>query len=113
MQPDVTRIRENVAKAATEDLLDRATVYRTGMEPAALEIIEGELRRRGVTPGDIQAHWEIKRANVLTTGLIARKCSQCDRPAVCRRWGVHWFWGKIPTFIPRLYYLCQEHAGSR
>ena len=40
------RIRDNVHKADTEDLLDRATVYRAGMEPEALEIIEEELHAK-------------------------------------------------------------------
>src|SRR5437870_2239134 len=37
-------IRENAAKATAEDLLDRVTVYRAGMEPPALEVLEQELR---------------------------------------------------------------------
>jgi hypothetical protein len=82
------------------------------MEKAALEVIDGELRRRGVTPADIHAHWEIKRANVLTVDQVARRCTFCDRPAVSRRWGIHWLWGGIPTFIPRLYQYCEMHAPA-
>ena len=116
MKLDLQRVRENVTQASTEDLLDRATVYRNGMEKAALEVIDGELRRRGVTPAEIQAHWEIKRANVLTVDQVARRCTFCDRPAVSRRWGIHWLWGSVPTFIPRLYQYCEVHqpkAGEK
>jgi len=113
MKLDLDRVRRNVAEATTEDLLDRATVYRNGMEAAALEVIDAELRRRGITPDEIQTHWETKRANVLNFGDVARCCSLCERPAITRRWGVHWFWGKLPTFIPRLYYLCEVHGTHR
>jgi hypothetical protein len=109
MELDLERIRKNVAEAGTEDLLDRATVYRDGMEPAALEIIDAELRRRGLKPDDVQTHWETKRSNVLSAGLIACRCSFCDRPAVRRRWGLHWFWNMLPTPIPRRYYYCEIH----
>jgi hypothetical protein len=113
MKLDLQRVRKNVTEATTEDLLDRATVYRAGMEAAALEIIDAELRRRGLTPSDIQSHWEIKRANVISTGMIARRCHLCERPAVVRHWGVHRLWGKIPTPFPRLYHLCAEHAPPK
>ena len=33
---DLERVQANVRKADMEDLLDRATVYRNGMEPDAL-----------------------------------------------------------------------------
>jgi hypothetical protein len=112
MKLDLNRVRENVTQASTEDLLDRATVYRNGMEAAALEIIDAELRRRGVTPADIHAHWEIKRANVLTADQVARRCTFCDRPAVTRCWGFHWLWGRLPTPIPRLYHYCEVHAPA-
>jgi hypothetical protein len=108
MQLDLERVRHNVAQATTEDLLDRVTVYRAGMEPDALAIIETELRRRGVSPDDVQTHWEMKRAGVLMSGEVARRCNFCDRPAETRDWGWHWMWGKIPIF-PRLFNYCDEH----
>ncbi|HLW64124.1 MAG TPA: hypothetical protein VKS79_02315 [Gemmataceae bacterium] len=112
MKIDLDRVRKNVTEASTEDLLDRATVYRNGMEAAALEIIDGELRRRGITPTEIHDHWEIKRANVLTVDQVARRCTFCDRPAVTRRWGIHWLWGRIPTLIPRWYQYCEVHVPA-
>jgi len=112
MKLELDRVRKNVTEASTEDLLDRATVYRQGMEPEALEIIDGELHRRGVTPADIHTHWEIKRANVLSDNQVARRCSFCDRPAISRGWGFHWLWGRIPTLLPRLYQYCEVHAPA-
>src|SRR3954453_4314818 len=44
---DLDRVRQNVLRATDEDLLDRATVYRRGMEAAALDIIDAELAERG------------------------------------------------------------------
>lgn len=48
MDWDADRVRANARQAPTEDLLERVTVYRSGMEPEAVEIIEAELRRRGI-----------------------------------------------------------------
>ena len=46
---DLDRVRKNVEEATTIDLLERATVFREGMELEALELIETELRRRGIS----------------------------------------------------------------
>jgi len=108
MELNVERVKKNVAASTTEDLLDRATVFRNGMEPAALMIIDAELQRRGVTPDEIHTHWETKRADVLMVGDVARRRSFCDRPAVVRGWGWHWFWGRVPLF-PRLFLYCDIH----
>ena len=40
MRLDLDRVRANVRAAGTEDLMDRSTVWRDGMEPEALDIIE-------------------------------------------------------------------------
>ncbi len=85
--PDRERLAVNVRSASTQDLLDRATLYRDGMEPEALELIEEELRRRGLTAAQ-----------------------QVDHAlAVSRGWGWHRLWGKVPLF-PRRVTLCAEHA---
>src|SRR5579884_673719 len=55
---DRERVRANVQEATTEDLLDRATLYADGMESEALDLIEAELRRRGVTAEVQRAHAE-------------------------------------------------------
>jgi hypothetical protein len=110
MRLDLERVRQNVRAATTEDLLDRITVYRAGMEPAAIEIIETELDRRGVGEAEIAGHAQ-RRAGALTRGGIARRCSRCPRPAVQRCWGWHRLWGKVPLF-PELKYYCEEHRRA-
>ena len=101
------RIRKNVHAATTEDLLDRITVFRGGMEPAAIEVIEAELDRRGVGEKEIREHAD-RRSDVLRSGSVAQRCSFCDRPAVARGWGWHRLWGTLPI-LPRLFYYCEVH----
>lgn len=110
MQFDIRRVAENVRRAEDEDLLDRATIYARGMEPAALDLIRAELGRRGVTADDILDHWERRKAVVLVRadGTVVR-CSLCDRPAVARGRGWHRLWGRIPVF-PRLFSYCDRHG---
>jgi hypothetical protein len=117
MRFDSERVRENVRAAATEDLLDRVTVYRAGMEEEAIIIIEEELRGRGVGGWDITEHEARRRAQTkpLADGT-AQMCSFCHRPAVAEGWGWHRMWGLLPVF-PRYYYYCEKHrpgeiAGS-
>src|SRR5262245_25126231 len=83
MRLDLRRVAEFIRKAETDELLDRVTVYREGMEPAALDLMEGELDRRGVTREDIAEHDERRRAVVVfrPDGTPVR-CSICARPAV-------------------------------
>jgi hypothetical protein len=104
------RVRANVREATTEDLLDRATVYREGMEPEALDIIEVELSRRGVTRQDLEARADrSRRPSTRPPGEgPAPRCSFCDRPAVRRGWGWHRLWGLLPVF-PRPLSYCAEH----
>jgi hypothetical protein len=113
---NLDRVRENVQHATTEDLLDRITVYRAGMEEAALDLIAAELRSRGVTPEQIDAHEEQRRqeTRLLPDGTAVR-CSFCHRPAVAEAWGWHRLWGRVPLF-PRYYHYCSGHrpeAGAR
>jgi hypothetical protein len=85
MKYDRERVRDNVRKADTEDLLDRVTVYRTGMEADALYVIEEELRRRGVTAAAIDAH--ARRRGEAGSGEaddVPARCDRCARPAVVR-----------------------------
>jgi hypothetical protein len=109
MQFDGEKVRENARKAETEDLLDRVTVYRAGMEPEALYVIEEELRRRGVTAADIDAHARRREeAGLCDDGGQPARCSFCDRPAVARGWGWHRLWGSMPLF-PRPFWYCETH----
>jgi len=106
------RVRQNVRKSTTEDLLDRVTVYRHGMEPEAVEIIESELADRDVLPAEIEAHAARRSKEVIfapdRTGL---KCSFCDRPAVVQGWGWHRMWGWVPLFR-RFYAYCEVHRAK-
>jgi len=109
---DLDKVRANVEKAETEDLLDRATVYRTGMEPEALELIEAELASRGVRADEIEAHSEARRQTSLTgPDGQAVKCWRCHRPAVAVGWGWHRLWGLLPVF-PRWLAFCEEHRPA-
>jgi hypothetical protein len=106
---DLDRVRKNVSQSTTEDLLDRATVYRAGMEDVALEVIGEELRSRGITPEQIEAHEQARRREIsLLPDGTAVRCSFCQRPAVAEAWGWHWVWGLVPVF-PRYYYYCSVH----
>ena len=109
MKADPKRILLNVRNATTEDLLDRATAYRAGMTPEALEMIEAELKDRGVGHGEIETHAERCRQEVifLPDGSAA-KCSFCERPAVACGWAMHRIFGLVPIF-PRKFYYCKEH----
>ncbi len=117
MELDLERVRENVRAATDEDLLDRVTVYRAGMEPAALEIIEAELRRRGHSAEDIDDHaYQRNGVTLWRADGTARSCSECRRPAVDGDWGWHWLrvmaWGKrrrLIPLVPRYLYYCEKH----
>jgi hypothetical protein len=109
---DIRRVAENVRRADTEDLLDRATVYSGGMEPAALDLIRDELDRRGVTTDDILDHWEKRRPVVIVLDDgTALRCSFCDRPAVVRARGWYRLAGLIPLF-PRVFAYCDQHRPT-
>src|SRR5437763_10892232 len=106
---DPDKVRENVRKADTDDLLDRVTAYRAGMEPDALYVIEEELRRRGVTAAEIEAHARRREeAGQTADGAVPERCSFCPRPAVERRWGWHRLFGLLPLF-PRPLRYCDVH----
>jgi hypothetical protein len=105
------RVLLNARSATTEDLLDRVTVYRAGMEPQALDIIEAELRRRGVGAEQIATHAEQRQDSIFLEDGTAAKCSFCHRPAVAQGWAWHRLWGKFPLF-PRYVRFCEDHRKS-
>ena len=108
MEFELERVQENVRQATTEDLLDRVTVYRAGLEPEALPVILEELRSRGVTAEAIVHHEEARQGVVYDESGTAQKCTFCAKPAVTREWGWHRLFGRLPLF-PRTFYLCEEH----
>ena len=85
MKFNLKRVAEFIRRADTEELLDRVTVYREGMEPAALDLMEGELDRRGVTREEIAEHDAARRQTaIMLSDGTALRCSFCTRPAVVR-----------------------------
>ena len=113
MEFSLDRVRDNVRAASTEDLLDRATYFRAGMEPEALELVEQELRRRGVSEEEFRA-WGPREGDqtILLPDGTAARCSFCRRPAVEEEWGWHKLWGLLPLFPRRVRY-CKDHAAGR
>jgi hypothetical protein len=107
---DPAAVQRNAGESTTEDLLDRITAYRSGMEPAAIPIIEAELERRGIGWAEIRRHEAENCADViLRPEGFAYRCSYCRRPAVVRRWGWHWLGGLVPV-LPRILSYCARHA---
>jgi hypothetical protein len=112
MRLDLDRVRQNVQKATTEDLLDRATVYRAGMEEAALEIIDAELNARGYSDLDVEHHAQKRIATaIMRPDGVAARCSFCFKPATLKGWGWHRFWGLFPLW-PRFFRYCEEHRPA-
>jgi hypothetical protein len=108
---DPERVLANVRRSDTEDLLNRITAYRHGMEPEAIDIIERELRERGVTEEQMAEHSaRVEREVLFLQDGVAARCSQCDAPAVAQGWGWLRLLRKIPVF-PRRVYLCRQHSG--
>jgi hypothetical protein len=107
---DPDAVRRNAREATDEDLLNRVTAYRAGMEPEAVPIIEEELERRGIGRADVE-RYETEHCSglALRPEGFAYRCSFCDRPAVERRWGWHWVWGMLPV-VPCVQNFCARHA---
>ena len=105
---DSSHVLTNARAATTDDLLDRVTVFRAGMEPEALELFEMELRRRGVTPEQIDIHARQYETFLRAADGTVLVCSRCRKPAVNRRWSWHRLWGILPVF-PKKARFCVEH----
>lgn len=109
MKFDLKRVAAYIRRADTEDLLDRVTIYRAGMEEAALDLMEMELDRRGVTRDEIAEHDQARRETaIMLPDGTAMRCNFCDRPAAVRRWGWHRLFGRVPIF-PRIFACCAIH----
>ena len=105
---DLDRVRANVRAATTEDLLDRATVYRAGLEPEAVPVVLEELKARGVTAEAIVRHEQAQAGVLFTADGVACRCDLCPKPAVAEQWGWHRLFGKLPVFH-RLFQVCEDH----
>jgi hypothetical protein len=106
---DMDLVRKNAAQATTTDLLERVTVCREGMEPAALDAIETELRRRGVSFRDQEAFGESHAKVVLRArDGTPRRCHFCSRAAVAEQWGWRRLFGLVPLFPQHIPY-CERH----
>src|SRR6516164_2713100 len=109
---DLDRVRANVAKATTADLLERATVYRDGMEPAALDLIETELRRRCVSYQKQAEFGDAHEKVVLRASDDSPvRCWLCPHAAVEWHWGWRRLFGIVPLFPMRFPY-CERHSRA-
>jgi hypothetical protein len=103
------KVRENARHSSTADLLERVTVYRKGMQPEAIEIIEEELHDRGVGPMEIHVHLRQSEQELLFDSHgLPLACTFCNAPAVTQAQGWYCLWGTVPLF-PRLVRYCQAH----
>jgi hypothetical protein len=111
LQFDPEAVERNAHESTTEDLLDRLTAFRSGMEPEAIPIMERELERRGVDRVAIRQH-AVENCDrvVLRPEGFAYRCSFCRRPAVLRRRGWHRLWGLLPV-LPCVLNYCDAHAA--
>jgi hypothetical protein len=108
---DLKTVATFIRTAGTEDLLDRVTVYRDEMEPAAVDLMENELWQRGLTRDEVDAHAEAREDVIRRKDGTIRRCELCDRPAVSYRWGWHKLYGKIPL-VPKFLARCEVHGGK-
>ncbi len=109
MKLNLKRVAEFIRRADTEELLDRVTIYRAGMESAALDLMEGELDRRGITREEIAGHnQERMRHALLLPDGTALRCSFCNRPAAVMARGWWKLFGRLPLF-PHVFAYCVNH----
>jgi hypothetical protein len=106
---NIERVRENAKIATTEDLLDRVTAFRAGLEERALEVLEEELLSRGIGNDEIRAHSEeLGRTVLWESPGLALRCHRCTRPATRLDWRWHRLFGILPLF-PRQLPCCPKH----
>ncbi len=111
MLDDEQKFLANIRRAETDDLLNRVTVERWGMDPDAVRWIKEELASRDVTPAmilDYETQFEGCLRDEQGRWVI---CSYCRKPAVVRCWGWHRLWKRIPIF-PRVVSMCKDHAAK-
>jgi hypothetical protein len=109
------RLSAFIRDAPTIALLDRLTAFRSGMRVDVLPLIEAELRRRGVDSERIAEHRaEIEETVIWERPGMARRCRDCERPAVAFSWDWHRLVDRLPVWPARFFYCAnhipQEHA---
>ena len=110
MEWNEEKLQAKITQSDTEELLDSITAYRPGMEPLAVELIERELHKRGVTAAQIANHREkCSQTCIFLPDGTAKMCSLCRSPAIKEGWGWHRLLGKIPI-IPRWLRCCAKHS---
>ncbi len=112
MDLDLQKVLENIRQADTDDLIDRITAYRAGMEIDAIDMIEQELHRRRVRQSEIDDYRaECVRECLFNADGAAKMCSLCRKPAVEERWAWHRIMGTVPI-MPRRMRFCKTHLAS-
>lgn len=113
MNFDEQKLFTQLKIAETDELLDQVTAYRRGTEPAAIELIEKELHRRGISATKIAERRETcERTCIFLGDGVAAMCSFCRKPAVRAEWGWHKLMGVVPI-LPRWLRYCARHARAR
>lgn len=113
MKLDLRRVATFIRSASTETLLDRVTIFRCGMEPAAVDLMIHELSRRGIDEATIASyHQEKKHIVLFHDDGEAVRCSFCDRPAILRQKRWHRLWKRIPIF-PKMFAVCDLHQHGK
>jgi hypothetical protein len=107
---NLKKVAEYIRKASTIELLERFTLLREDMEPAALDLIEHELERRGWNREQINEFERENSAQILknSEGQVLR-CRKCGLVAKSRKWSWYRLWGKVPLF-PYRPAFCAVHA---
>jgi len=108
MSIDLKTVAANIRKAETTDLLDRVTVYREEMEPAAVDLMENEVWVRGLTRDALEEHAVQYSTALRRADGTARRCDLCERPAMSLRWGWYQLYGRLPLF-PKRIARCEGH----
>jgi hypothetical protein len=110
---ELEAVRENARAATTQDLLDRVTVYREGMDPDAVKVIEEELAGRGVRTAEIEAHEQNSAEVLRDENGVALTCSLCNRPAVAVDRDMLATWGgflMLGSTVHGWRLYCSDHA---
>jgi hypothetical protein len=106
------RLNAFIREAPNVVLLDRLTAFRSGMRSEVLPLIEAELRRRGYDAADIADHQaRIDETVVWERPGMARRCRDCERPAVATVWDWIRLWDRLPIW-PTPFYYCDDHCPT-